>query len=152
MYPLFPKPSAFAHLIGEGEYAAVRGTVLFYQTQRGVLVRAEITGLPDSNDPCKSPIFAFHIHEGTACTGNAADPFLNAMAHYNPHRCSHPYHAGDLPPLFANHGYAFSMFLTDRFIVKEVIGRTVIIHAGPDDFTTQPSGNPGIKIACGVIL
>jgi len=41
--------------------------------------------------------------------------------------------------------------LSDRFCVKEIIGRTVIIHSSPDDFYTQPSGNAGTKIACGVI-
>jgi Cu-Zn family superoxide dismutase len=56
-----------------------------------------------------------------------------------------------MPPLFVNHGYAFSAFLTDKFYVRDVIGLTVIIHAQPDDFTTQPSGNAGKKIACGLI-
>ena len=48
-------------------------------------------------------------------------------------------------------GHAFSVFLTDRFCVKDVIGRTVIIHGGSDDFTSQPAGNAGPKIACGEI-
>ena len=56
-----------------------------------------------------------------------------------------------MPPLFINDGYAFMIFLTDRFKVDEIIGRTVIIHSMPDDFTTQPSGNSGMKIACGVV-
>ena len=79
------------------------------------------------------------------------DPLANAMSHYNPDGCVHPYHAGDLPPLFGNDGLALSLFLTNRFSVDEVIGRTVIIHDHPDDFVTQPSGNSGAKIACGVI-
>lgn len=41
---------------------------------------------------------------------------------------------------------------TDRFYVDEIIGKTVIVHEDPDDFHTQPSGNAGKKIACGVIL
>lgn len=41
--------------------------------------------------------------------------------------------------------------LTDRFRVRDIIGRTVVIHSGPDDFHTQPAGNAGEKIACGVI-
>lgn len=75
----------------------------------------------------------------------------DAMAHYNPGGCKHPYHADDLPPLFGNNGFVLSLFLTNRFSGDEVIGRTVIIHDQPDDFTTQPSGNSGTKTACGVI-
>ena len=63
----------------------------------------------------------------------------------------HPYHAGDLPPLFGSGGVAVSVFLTDRFHLEDIIGKTVIIHSSPDDFTTQPSGNAGAKIACGEI-
>ncbi|MBP3369234.1 MAG: superoxide dismutase family protein, partial [Clostridia bacterium] len=46
---------------------------------------------------------------------------------------------------------AFLAFVTDRFTVSEVVSKTVVIHDRPDDFTTQPSGNAGNKIACGVI-
>ena len=42
-------------------------------------------------------------------------------------------------------------FLTDRFKLKDVIGKAIIIHSMPDDFTSQPSGNSGEKIACGII-
>ena len=92
-----------------------------------------------------------HIHSGMSCTGNKTDNFADAMTHYNPDNCPHPYHAGDMPPIFGVNGTAFSVFLTDRFSVKEIIGKSVIIHANPDDFTTQPSGNSGEKIACGII-
>lgn len=85
------------------------------------------------------------------CRGNEEDAFAGAGGHYNPERGKHPYHAGDLLPLFANNGHAFSIFLTDNFFVEEVIGRTVIVHAGVDDFTSQPAGNAGSKIACGKI-
>ena len=44
-----------------------------------------------------------------------------------------------------------TVFLTDRFRLDEVIGRTVVIHENADDFTTQPAGNAGARIACGVI-
>lgn len=56
-----------------------------------------------------------------------------------------------MPPLFGNNGYAFSIFLTNRFCVCEIIGRTVIIHLHPDDFHSQPSGALETKIACGLI-
>lgn len=71
--------------------------------------------------------------------------------HYNPKSCNHPEHAGDLPPLFENNGYAYISFLTNRFTVKEIIGKVIIIHDMPDDFTTNPSGKSGEKIACGKI-
>ena len=72
--------------------------------------------------------------------------------HYNPQGCPHPYHAGDLPPLFGNQGYAFSAFVTDRFAVREIVEKTIIIHSKPDDFKTQPSGDSGEKMACGKII
>ena len=144
-------PAAAAKVIGSDEYPAVNGKVYFYQTKFGTLVAAQIFGLPVDGGGCRKRIFAFHIHSGGSCTGDMDDPFADAMTHYNPNGCDHPYHAGDLPPLFGNSGYAAEAFLTDRFSVQEVIGRTVIIHSSPDDFTTQPSGNSGEKIACGKI-
>ena len=147
----FRRPAAAALVRGSRNYPAIQGRVDFYQTSRGTVVSAEISGLPLPAGPCKSPVFALHIHEGESCTGNAEDPFADALSHYNPGGCVHPYHAGDLPPLFGNDGYAFSAFLTNRFTVGEVIGRAVIIHAGPDDFPSQPAGNAGAKIACGMI-
>ncbi|MBQ8509032.1 MAG: superoxide dismutase family protein [Clostridia bacterium] len=145
------RPQASAQLAGDGEHMSIRGEVKFWQTPQGVFVAAEVTGLPSPAGPCKSPVFGFHIHEGGSCTGNAADPFADAMTHFNPGNCPHPHHAGDLPPLFGNNGHAYMTVLTDRFAVRDIIGKTVIIHANPDDFTTQPSGNSGMKIACGVI-
>lgn len=63
----------------------------------------------------------------------------------------HPNHAGDLPPLLSAGGYAKMTVLTGRFRVDEIVGRTLVIHNGVDDFTGQPSGNSGKKIACGII-
>jgi Cu-Zn family superoxide dismutase len=60
-------------------------------------------------------------------------------------------HAGDLPPLLACNGEAYLAVLTGRFRVKDVMGKTVVIHSRPDDFRSQPSGDAGEKIACGVI-
>lgn len=145
------KPQAQAAVSGGAEYPDISGIVRFYQTDMGTAVFADITGLPGSKDYCRDPIFAFHIHEGMSCSGTPEDPFSASMTHYNPGNCEHPYHAGDMPPLFGNTGTALSVFLTDRFSVDEIIGRTVIIHDKPDDFTTQPSGNSGKKIACGII-
>lgn len=145
------RPNATAHIEGSRDHASIRGIVSFYQMKNGVLVVSEITGLPSPTERCRYPIFAFHIHGGGSCTGNEADPFANTLTHYNPLGCQHPYHAGDLPPLFGAGGDAFSAVLTDRFTVNEIIDKTVVIHAMPDDFTTQPAGGAGEKIACGVI-
>lgn len=145
------KPSAKAIINGSNDYPNIRGNVYFYETNDGVLLCANVTGLPHSTGKCNYRVFGFHIHEGISCTGNANDPFADAKTHYNPYDCPHPQHAGDLPPLFENQGNAFMVFLTQRFNVNEVIGRTIIIHDMPDDFVTQPSGDSGNKIACGII-
>lgn len=145
------RPQAVATIIGSRDFPDISGSVYFYQRKSGVIVVAEVFGLPRGNDECTNPVFGFHIHSGNSCTGNEDDYFADSKGHYNPKDCPHPYHAGDMPPLFGNNGYAFSAFFTDRFNVKEIVGRTVIIHSKADDFITQPSGNPGTKIACGVI-
>ena len=144
-------PHAVALLRGGATYPKITGIVRFYQTEKGVLVATEVSGLPEEGDACANSVFAIHIHGGSSCQGHASEPFAEAMGHYNPENCPHPYHAGDMPPLFANEGYAFAVFLTDRFKVDEIMKKTVIIHSKPDDFTSQPAGNSGEKIACGVI-
>lgn len=96
--------------------------------------------------------FGFHIHEGGTCGVTTGDqPFQSAGGHFNPTNSYHPQHAGDLPVLFSNGGSAWMAVYTDRFRPADVVGRTVIIHQNPDDFRTQPSGNSGARIACGVI-
>ena len=145
-------PDARALVRGSSAYPNLMGTVSFFGTSSGVFVMADFKGLPAGMGACHTgSIFAFHIHEGGRCTGSAQDPFADAGGHYNPGNCPHPYHAGDMPPLFGNNGTAWTTFLTNRFKVPEIVGRTVVVHALPDDFTTQPSGNSGAKIACGVI-
>ena len=137
--------AAVAHVRGGAAAPHLTGTVRFQQGRHGVMITAHIAGLPAG----ACGIFALHIHEGGACTG---DGFADTGGHYNPAGADHPCHAGDLPPLFATGGGRAELrVLTDRFSVREIIGRTVVIHSGPDDFTTQPAGNAGSKIACGVI-
>ena len=139
--------SAKARVTGNG----INGEVNFYQLDDRVLVTAEVEGLPKKSFDCECGVFGFHIHEGESCTGTAEDPFADTKGHYNPDKCPHPCHAGDMPPLFGNDGSAWMAFITDRFEVRNIIGKTVVIHSMPDDFTTQPAGNSGKKIACGVI-
>lgn len=146
------RPRAWARVSGSEKYPELSGVVYFYQTNCGVLVMAEVEGLPDAADQNPGRFFAFHIHSGSQCSGTPADPFADTLGHYNPENMGHPEHAGDMPPLLADRGgRAFQVFLTDRFSACEIIHRTVVIHAKPDDFITQPSGNSGEKIACGQI-
>lgn len=146
------KPEAYAHVYGSKEFAQIYGIVTFYSIWMGTLVVAHVAGFPVEEGKCKERIWGFHIHEGSHCTGNEKDPFADTKLHYNPNDCLHPEHAGDLPPLFSNHGVAMQIFYTDRFQPEEIVNRTVVIHDMPDDFHTQPSGDSGSKIACGEIV
>jgi Cu-Zn family superoxide dismutase len=135
---------AVAIIHGGNEHTSIFGNVKFLQRGDCVLVTANIYDLPKN----RTGFYGFHIHEGRDCFGKG---FSNSGAHYNPHNNDHPNHAGDLPPLTLCGNNAHLEFLTDRFTVNEIIGRTVIIHSNPDDFNSQPSGNAGNKIACGAI-
>ena len=142
------RPDAAAWIQGNAQNPDLDGMVKFYHTAYGgVLVEAQLFGLPDATLPGSSNFYAMHIHE----YGNCSDNFDNTGMHYNPTNAEHPNHAGDMPPLFGNQGYAFSVFYDKRFTIQEIIGRAVIIHEKADDFTTQPSGNAGAKIGCGEI-
>lgn len=129
--------NAKAHIKGGKKFPKIDGTVTFKETKNGVLLTAKITGLPQSKSSCKGRFFGFHIHEGTSCTGNLSDEFANAKSHLNPTNCPHPFHIGDLPPLIENNGYAYMSVLIKKFKIEDIIGRVVIIHDSPDDFTTR---------------
>lgn len=142
---------AEAIIRGSVLYPEIRGIARFSEVKNGVLVTLSLKGLPLAENKCGQRVFAAHIHEGGSCSGNLKDPFNDAGGHFNPKNCPHPFHAGDMPPLFAVGRTAAVSFITNRFTVSEIIGKTVIIHSGEDDFHTQPSGNSGEKIACGAI-
>lgn len=136
---------AVAQISGGMETPQLTGCVEFFQENGCVLIVARASGLPQDSE---TGFFGFHIHQGENCSG--AD-FSETGSHYNPAEREHPKHAGDLPPLLECRGSAFLSVRTDRFSVDDIIGRTVVIHSNPDDFHTQPAGNAGKKIACGVI-
>ena len=138
-------PDAVAQIQGGMEAPQLSGCVHFYQQNRCVLIVAEIFGLPRESE---TGFFGFHIHQGESCSGT---DFSETGSHYNPVDQVHPKHAGDLPPLICCRGNAYLAVKTDRFTVPDIIGKTVVIHSDPDDFRTQPAGNAGKKIACGVI-
>lgn len=131
-------PAAYVTLEGTELAPELKGIVYFYEVYDGTLVLASLQGLSNQNG-----FHAFHIHNGNTC----AEP----GTHYNPTNQMHPNHAGDLPPLLVCNGSAFLACYTNRFFPDEIIGKTVIVHSMPDDFSSQPSGNPGQIIACAVI-
>ena len=142
------RPQAVAWVQGGTQAPRLSGLVKFYNTPYGgILVGAEIFGLPNQSVPNSSNFYGMHIHEN----GDCSDHFARTGDHYNPGGQPHPEHAGDLLPLLGNQGYAWSAFYDKRFQIRDILGRSVIIHAMPDDFATQPSGNSGAKIGCGVI-
>ena len=138
------KHSAMARIRGGEMIPSLRGTVRMFQEADGVLVVAQIYGLPET----ESNFFGFHIHEGESCGGVR---FADTAGHYDPQSARHPGHAGDLPPLLSCGGKAFLAVKTDRFRLPDVFGRTVVIHSQRDDFKSQPAGDAGAKIACGKI-
>lgn len=145
---LYEYPMATAWVRGNYQNPQLSGLVKFYQTPyEGVLIEAEFFGLPNISEENSSDFYAMHIHE----SGDCSDNFTKTGEHFNPTIAPHPYHAGDLLPLLGNQGYAFSTFYDKRFTIDDVIGKSVVIHAGRDDFSSQPSGNAGAKIACGEI-
>lgn len=137
-------PNATAYIKGSDMAPNLSGEVKFYQKNDHVLIIADICGLPQTD----TGFFGFHIHEGDKCAGK---DFADTKGHYNPTNEPHPRHAGDLPVLLRCGGGAYFSVITDRFTVNDIIGKTVVIHDMPDDFTSQPAGNSGTKIACGVI-
>ena len=139
-------PAARALLRGDGAYPRLRGEVLFYPWGQGTLLLVRILGLP------RDGFFALHIHQAGNCHTGGDLAFSRAGGHYNPNGQPHPYHAGDLPVVLSSGGLALALCYTGRFSPGEVAGRSVVLHGGPDDYRTQPSGNSGPPIACGVIV
>lgn len=157
-YPACPKgyKAAYAMLIAGPDYPSITGMITFADTPAGTMVCADVRGLPEYRpaEDGKSPVgpFGFHIHEGGHCDiGDPEKPFESCGGHWNPTNEPHGNHAGDFPVLVASNGRAWMCFMTDRFTVDEITGRSVIIHENPDDYRTQPSGDSGRRIACGSI-
>jgi superoxide dismutase, Cu-Zn family len=130
----------------------VSGTVTFTPVADGVQVHAEIAGLTAGKH-------GFHVHEFGDCS--AADA-SSAGAHFNPTNQPHAgpdaaaRHEGDMGNIEADASGNAKLDYVDHQIsltndAKSVIGRSVVVHAKPDDLKTQPSGDSGARIACGLI-
>lgn len=147
------RPDFTASLIAGPAAPELSGTVGFRNVRGGVQITVDVRGLL-AYDPGPPPVgpHGFHIHEGSSCEfGELANPFQSAGGHWNPDGQPHGNHAGDFPVLFSKKGSSRITFFTDRFGADDVAGRTVIIHLNPDDYRSQPAGDSGLRIACGVI-
>lgn len=141
---------------GSPQYPNLIGRVVFKDVPYGTEVYVEISGLPAYTPPRgkNQPIgpFGFHIHQHGVCdVGDPNSPFKSTGGHWNPTNQPHGNHAGDFPVLFSNNGYARMSFFTNKFRVADIIGKAVVIHQNPDDYRSQPAGNSGKPIGCGVI-
>lgn len=152
----YPCKIAVADIKGGPLAPDIKGRVILKDVQGGTMVYVNVSGLPpyQPGRGNKDPIgpHGFHIHEKGDCTvGNPKDPFQGAGGHWNPTNQPHGNHAGDMPVLFSNNGRAYMSFYTSAFKVKDAIGKSIIIHQNPDDYRTQPAGDAGKRLACGVI-
>lgn len=131
---------------------AASGTVSFRQEGGSVQVTARVSGLTPG-------AHGFHIHDKGDCSAPDA---TSAGGHFNPTGKAHghpdhaDHHAGDMPQLMADAAgnATLSARLTGVSIgegAANIVGRGLIVHAAPDDFKTQPTGNSGARVACGVI-
>lgn len=132
---------------------AVSGEVTFTSRGPAVLVAGEIRGLAPNHE------HGFHIHDKGDCSSGDG---LSTGGHFNPTAKPHgahdhsEHHTGDLASLKADaNGVARFSYTSTALTVgqgtTDVLGRGVIVHRDPDDFTTQPTGNSGPRLACGVI-
>jgi superoxide dismutase, Cu-Zn family len=129
----------------------VTGEVTFQQVGDRVRMVAIVAGLPPNS------VHGFHIHEVGDCSAPDAS---SAKSHFNPYGKPHgrgrERHAGDLPALKAD-ARGRATLTVDLDIVTlsrgpaDIVGRSVVVHAKPDDYATQPTGNTGARLACGVI-
>ncbi|MDF2548736.1 MAG: superoxide dismutase [Anaerosolibacter sp.] len=147
---------AVAHLQGGPLAPDLKGIVYFKDVPGGTEVYVHVVGLPpyQPGTKDKAPIgpHGFHVHENGDCSvGDPEKPFEAAGGHWNPTNQPHGNHAGDFPVLFSNDGAAKITFFTNKFRIKDAIGKAVIIHQSPDDYRSQPAGDAGKRLACGII-
>lgn len=148
------KPQTVALIGAQGQ---TLGMASLEQTPAGVLISVSASGIGEGEH-------AFHIHEKGLC--DAAGGFASAGGHFAPGGTAHGYrdakghHAGDMPNLFAGAdgkvraqvlNSAVRLSDTGEGALFDADGSALVIHAGPDDYASQPAGAAGGRIACAVI-
>lgn len=129
----------------------VSGTIMFNAAEGGVKVVVDLKGLTPGKH-------GFHIHEFGDCSsvdGTSAGGHYNPMSMQHGAPMDHMRHMGDMGNIEANANGIVHMEYVDRSMVLNgegsIIGRSVVVHANEDDLKTQPTGNAGARIGCGVI-
>lgn len=143
--PTFTHAVATVNAVGE---SGVIGTVYFEAIDSGVSVKAELAGLQEG-------LHGFHIHQFGDCT---APDGTSAGGHFNPEESEHSgpesaiRHMGDMGNVEADaEGNATINYVDNTININMIVGRGVIVHAGEDDLTSQPTGAAGARLGCGVI-
>ena len=129
------------------------GSAQLNQLAQGVQIVVAVSGLPAGKH-------ALHIHETGACE----PPFESAGGHFNPTDAEHGWdspggpHAGDLPNIYVGEGAVQIEYITDRVTLEDGAtslfdddGSAIVIHQGEDDYVSEPAGDAGTRLACGVI-
>lgn len=133
--------------------SSVSGNITFVQQGDMVVVSGEVTGLKPNAE------HGFHVHEKGDCSSGDG---MSAGGHFNPLSAAHGghhtsmHHVGDLPSLETNASGVARFYFESTSIsigsgASNIVGRGLIVHRDPDDFTTQPTGNSGPRLACAVI-
>ncbi|MEZ5744846.1 MAG: superoxide dismutase family protein [Sphingomonadaceae bacterium] len=149
-------PSDPPHVAVVDASGAQVGTLVLQETPAGVLIAANVTGLPPGEH-------GFHLHEKGIC--DPAEGFTTSGGHYAPRSNSHGFkeaagpHAGDMPNQFADGEGTLRAHVLNPFVtmgpgvatLNDADGTALVIHEGKDDYTSQPSGAAGKRLACAVI-
>ena len=147
-------PNTTAHADLRDADGRAMGTITLTQGPRGVIVSGDVTGLTPG-------AHAIHVHDSGRCEAT----FTSAGGHFNPSARAHGFkaslgsHFGDMPNIMANSaGTAHVEYYSPALTLAPGMGglfdgdgASIIVHAGPDDYASDPAGNSGNRIACGVI-
>lgn len=145
------RSALMGELHGSADFPKLEGLIHAYWLDGALYLQAEFNGLPPDR------VFGFHVHEGIICGASGEkEPFKEAGGHMS--LCPegtwcgrHPYHAGDLPPIISDStGYAAMQVFLGKAQISDYSGKPIVIHYMPDDFNSQPAGNSGKRIACGI--
>ena len=138
-------------IISPTKNSNVHGRVIFTEAEEGIRIVADVTGLIPGPH-------GFHIHEHGDCSS------LDGSAtggHFNPRNAKHggpdseERHVGDLGNLIADEKGHAHYDRVDNLITlngeESIVGRSIVVHSEKDDFVSQPAGNSGRRLACGII-